>query len=156
MRTERIEIHIASSPGGVWEVMQDVERWPEWTPSIRKVAPQGPAKLDLGHRFRISQPRLQPMVWTVTRLQPGTSFSWQTRMPGVVLTARHEIASENAGSRVRLGLEFAGCLGDVVAWLTRNINRRYLRMEAEGLKARCERGCDGLQRPAHAKTAHRA
>lgn len=147
MRTRRIEIHIASSPDRVWNVMKDVERWPDWTSSILEVVPLGSARLEIGHRFRIVQPRLKPMVWAVTQLHPGKSFSWRTQAPGVVLSARHEIETEGAGSRVRLCLKFEGLLGGAVAWRMREINLRYLRMEAAGLKARCERSPDDPQTP---------
>lgn len=119
---------------------------------MREVAPLGSARLDIGRRFRIVQPRLKPMVWTVTRLHPGKSFSWQAGTLGVVITARHEIETEDAGSSVRLTLEFEGLLGGILARLMRRTNLRYLRMEAEGLKMRCEHDATGSENPAIAST----
>jgi hypothetical protein len=41
------------------------------------------------------------------------------------------------GSRVSLSIHYGGLFGPCLAWWTHNLNERYLRMEAEGLKAHC-------------------
>lgn len=138
MRTEATRIDIACAPEHVWDVVADVVRWPQWTPSITQVEPLDRPELAIGHRYRIRQPGTRAMVWTVTRLEPGSAFWWATGRSGTGVEARHAVAPVPAGSRVHLQLGFSGPLGGLVALLTRTRNRRYLRMEAMGLKDRCE------------------
>jgi hypothetical protein len=94
--------------------------------------------LTIGSRARILQSGLPPALWEVTELQDRKGFTWATRRPGVLVTASHIVESLNGGCRVTLVLQFSGLLGPVVAFLTRGLNRRYLSLEANGLKKRSE------------------
>ena len=134
-----ITIDIHAPPDRVWAVMRDIERWPEWTASVTSVTPLDGGPLAIGARARIRQPRLLPAVWRVTSLQDGSSFAWETRSPGVCVTARHWVEPAPGGSRATLALEFSGLFGPLVARLTRDLNQRYLALEASGLKQRSER-----------------
>ena len=62
-------IHINAPPDAVWAVMIDVERWAEWTDSVRKITREGSGKFGAGF-FSTS----------------GDYFDWQVRIgyhPGV-------------------------------------------------------------------------
>jgi uncharacterized membrane protein len=123
----------------VWDVFADVERWPEWTTSTtRVVALDGPV-LEVGKRFRIKQPRLPDLVWEVTAVDPGASWTWRTRSPGATTVATHEVVAQgDARALVRQRIDQQGPLGTVVAVLMRRLTKRYLHMEAQGLKASSE------------------
>jgi uncharacterized protein YndB with AHSA1/START domain len=133
-----IEVDVDAPPERVWQVMSDVERWPEWTPSVLSVQREDTGPLRVGSRARIRQPKLVRADWEVTALQPGREFTWITRSPGVVVTARHAVEPTGRGTRATLSIRYDGLLGPVVAWLTRGINDRYLGLEAAGLKRRSE------------------
>jgi energy-coupling factor transporter transmembrane protein EcfT len=75
----------------------------------------------------------------VTELDEGRGFTWVTQGPGVRVTARHWVEANKGGSRVTLSLEFSGLLGPLIARLTRNLNERYLALEARGLREHSER-----------------
>lgn len=123
----------------VWDVFSDVERWPDWTASVlRLVGIDGP-ELKVGSRFRIDQPRMPRLVWEVTELAPGRSWTWVQRSPGGVTTARHDvIATPDGHTVVRQELDQRGLLGAVVARLMHRMTVRYLELEAQGLKDRSE------------------
>jgi uncharacterized membrane protein len=130
-------VEIPAPPQIVWPVMVDVERWPEWTASISRVLRLSPGPLQVGSRVRIHQPKLPPAFWRVTELNPGASFTWVSRAPGVRVKARHAVEAIAAGTRVTLSIHYDGLLG---AWLARwvgDLNERYLALEADGLKAYC-------------------
>jgi uncharacterized membrane protein len=138
-------VEIDAPAGVVWEVFSDVERWSEWTGSItRIVALDGPG-LAVGKRFEIKQPRMPKLVWEVTELTPGHSWTWVQRSPGGLTVARHDVVAESANrTRVRQQLEQRGPIGSLVGMLMRGMTRRYLDLEAAGLKARSEqRRVDG-------------
>jgi uncharacterized membrane protein len=123
----------------VWDVYSDVERWPEWTASVtRLVALDGPG-IAVGKRFEIKQPRMPKLVWEVTEVTPGASWTWVQRSPGGLTVARHDVIAESDGrTNVRLQIDQRGPVGALVGLLMRGMTKRYLELEAAGLKARSE------------------
>lgn len=137
-------IEIAAPAGLVWDVFSDVERWPDWTASIERVVPLDGAALALGRRFAIKQPRLPNLVWQVDALAPGASWSWRQAGPGAISHAVHEVVALDPGrTLVRQRFEQRGPIGAVLGRLFTGMTRRYLQMEADGLKAACEARCAG-------------
>jgi hypothetical protein len=94
--------------------------------------------LQVGSRVRIEQPRLPATVWTVSDLVEGERFTWTSTSPGVHTRASHRVVGTAAGSRVTLSIDQAGVLGRWVGRLCGGLTRRYVEMEAAGLKQRSE------------------
>ena len=138
MRTFRITTDIAAPAERVWQVMSDTDRWHEWTPSVTRVKRLGGGPLALGSRALIRQPRFPPALWKVTAIEPGKSFTWVSIAPGLRVVGHHSVEPTGAGSRATLSLELEGILGGVWGRMTRDITKRYLALEARGLKARSE------------------
>lgn len=123
----------------VWEVFSDVERWPEWTASVTSLVGRDGTKLAVGKRFSIKQPGLSKLVWRVTDIDPGLSWTWVQRAPGAFASARHDVIAQPDGrTLVRQQLDQRGVLGSLVARLMVNKTKRFLQLEAEGLKSRSE------------------
>ena len=133
-----VSVDIAAPAERVWSVMSDVERWHEWTASIRRVQRLDEGPMRIGSRARVYQPGFPPALWTVTEFEPDGHFVWISRAPGLLVTARHSVEARVGGCRATLALEFAGLLGGFWAGLTNKVNLRYLHMEAAGLKQRSE------------------
>ena len=132
-------IEIDAPPQLVWDVFSDVERWPEWTASVSSLVARDGAGLDVGKRFAIKQPGMSKLVWKVTEIDPGSSWTWVQRSPGVRVTARHWVTAQPGGSTlVRQQLEQRGVLGALVGRLMIKKTKRFLELEAQGLKARSE------------------
>lgn len=132
-----ISVDIAAPPDRVWAVMSDIEKWREWTASVKSITLRDPGPLRTGSRAWVRQPKFPPAHWTVTDVSER-SFTWVSRAPGMVVTARHSVTPIGTGSRATLSLNFAGIFGPFFGRLTRDINNRYLAMEAAGLKRRSE------------------
>jgi carbon monoxide dehydrogenase subunit G len=133
-----LSANIAATPQHVWQIMTDVERWTEWTSSVTSIELMDSGPLAVGSRVRISQPRLIPMKWVVTQLEPEWKFTWVARSPGLSIAARHLLQQRGRNSRVSLSVEYDGLLGGTVARTWGQLTRRYLELEAAGLKQRCE------------------
>ena len=132
-----INVDIAAPPDRVWAVMSDIEKWHQWTPSVTSVRRRDQGPLRPGSRAWIRQPKFPPALWTVTEVG-DRSFTWVSRAPGMRVTARHYVTPVGSQSRATLSLTFAGIFGPFFGRLTRDINNRYLAMEAAGLKRRSE------------------
>jgi hypothetical protein len=131
-------VDISAAPQTVWAVMSDVERWHEWTASVRSVRLLGNGPLAIGKRALILQPKFPPAVWTVTALDPGRSFTWKSGVPGMWVYGHHSVDASRTGARAALKLRYEGPLGRLLGRLTLKITNRYLALEAAGLKARSE------------------
>jgi uncharacterized membrane protein len=103
---------ICSSSEHVWSVMSDVERWPQWLPTVSSVKQVGSEGMQRGARFRVAQPGLPQAVWAVTSVWPNRFFTWQSRSPGLRIVADHILTQEPDGTtNVLLRLSFDGILG---------------------------------------------
>lgn len=113
--------------------------WPQWTKSITAVQPLGGTDLRVGSQFRIKQPGLLPMVWRISDVRDGESFTMDTRSPGVRTVAFHRLGANPDGTtQITIGIEQSGPLSGVIHAVLGGRTRRYLKMEAAGLKAASE------------------
>ena len=137
-----ITTEIDAPPDVVFTVLSEIERWPEWTPTVTRVERLGDvdAPFGTGTRLRIVQPRVPPAEWTVTAFEAGRGFRFVSHSPGATVEANHWIEPAGSGDRstVSLSVTFGGFLGRLIGRMMRGINERYLAQEAAGLKQRSE------------------
>lgn len=138
MQEIRVIGHIEAEPARVWSVWEEVERWPEWTPTVTRIHRLSAGPLGEGTEVRIHQPGLRPAVWTITSWMPGLAFTWVSRHPGMTVVAEHRLAPSAGGTEVALTLRFEGWLSVLIAPLVARKTRAFVQQEAEGLKARVE------------------
>jgi uncharacterized protein YndB with AHSA1/START domain len=135
----RTTVEIDAPPDIVWATLLDVDHWPEWTRSVRTVERLDGTTLESGGRVRIKQPGLPMLVWTVSEVEPGTSFTWRAASPGLTTVGTHRVEPV-AGDRtaVTLGIHQSGLLSPILGRLITGRTKRYVQMEAEGLQHRAE------------------
>jgi hypothetical protein len=139
MANFRYTVEVFAPREKVWDVLVDVERWPEWTPTVTRAQRLDPGPLGLGSRTRIWQPRLMTTSWRVTALDPNAGvLVWETGRPGIKIIATHRVEPMQGSVRLTLTLQYKGILGLFMAIQLKNLNWDYLTKEAQGLKARCE------------------
>ena len=137
MRIERV-VEIDASPARVWEVLADLVRWPEWTPSVLTVELLDAGPLRTGQRARLHQPGYRPATWTVTAVAEGVSFVWETRAAGMRTVAGHALEPMAGGTRVTLSIDVSGPTVPLLGWLVMRATRKFVPLEAAGLKRRSE------------------
>ncbi|GIH16936.1 SRPBCC family protein [Rugosimonospora africana] len=134
-----ITVDIEADPATVWEELIDVERWPEWTASMREVKRLDTGPMALGSRARIRQPKMPVLVWEVTGFEEGREFTWSSHSAGVSTAGIHRVSANPDGtSTVFLAVDQTGVLAPLVGLFTGAQTRRYLGLEAHGLKHRSE------------------
>jgi len=135
----RASAEIAAPIERVWDAMVDVERWPEWTPTVTEAAWIDPAPTAVGRRARLRQPKLGRAVWRVTEFEAPTTFVWVHRVPGMLTEGRHELEAGPDGLvTLRLTLTHTGAMAKVAGLLAGELTAGYVATEAESLKRRCE------------------
>jgi uncharacterized membrane protein len=139
MENFRYTVEVFAPPERIWAVFVDVERWPEWTPTVTRAQRLEGGPLAVGSQTKIWQPKLTPVIWRVTVLDETAGvFTWTTSKPGIQVTATHKMETNDGGARVTLSLDYSGLVGALMAWQLKDLNWDYLTMEAAGLKQRCE------------------
>jgi uncharacterized membrane protein len=134
---ERASITIDAPIEVVWSVFTDVERWPTWASSFTSVELiDGPMRL--GAKARIRQPGLPTVIWEVTYWEPGRAWTWTAKSPGARTEASHVLTRVGEGTVAEQSIIPSGPLGRLAAFMWRSRTRRYLAIEAAGLKQRSE------------------
>ncbi|SBT36938.1 SRPBCC family protein [Micromonospora auratinigra] len=134
-------VEITADVDRVWAVQVDVERWPEWLPTVTSLRRLDAGPFTVGSSARLAQPRLRPAVWRVTELDPPRLFVWESDSPGVHSRGEHRVEALPEGRvRVELVMVQTGPLARPVGLLLGRTVRDYLRQEAAALKRRCEQG----------------
>ena len=131
-------LHIDAPLDVVWAVTEDVERWPEWTPTVESVRRVSQGSFEIGSTALLKLPGLPASTWTVTALSRGKRFAWESRVRGTRMVATHEMRAADGGTESVVSIEMFGPVALLLWPLMRVFGRRRLEQENAGLKGRCE------------------
>ncbi|HEX2154305.1 MAG TPA: SRPBCC family protein [Acidimicrobiia bacterium] len=138
MRFEK-SIEIDARQQRVWDVLSDLEAWPDRIESVDFVELLTPGPATEGSRVRLKQPKLPEGTWDITVWDAPSYFEYRQESGGVTNVAGHRVeALEEGRSRLILTLDMRGFLVPVVGLLYKNLTNRYMTIEAEGMKRAAE------------------
>lgn len=138
MRFEK-SIEIDAPRERVWEVLSDLEAWPQRIETVDTVELLTPAPIGEGSRVRLKQPKLPEGEWEVTSWEAPSFFEWRQKMTGATTVAGHRIQELDGGrSRLTLTLDMRGLLVPIVGLFYKGLTDRYMTLEAEGMKRAAE------------------
>jgi hypothetical protein len=141
VRTIHTEIGIDRPAAVVWDILADIERWPEWNPFAK-----ARGRLAMGERLEveIAPPGQKAMTFrpTVVKLDPGAELRWLGRF-GVsgIFDGEHGFRIAPAGAdrcRFEHFESFKGALVGPLLWLVGDATRRGFETMNRALKARAE------------------
>lgn len=101
----------------VWDLTLDVTSWPRITPTMTSVERLDAGPIHVGSSARVKQPRQTAAVWTVTRLEQGHEFTWQTRRMGLTMTGSHVVEPVGDHCRNTLSIDVEGPGSVLFGWL---------------------------------------
>ena len=132
-------IEIDASQHRVWDVLSDLEAWPQRIETVDSVELLTPAPITEGSRVRLKQPKLPEGIWEVTVWDAPSYFEYRQKSGGVTSVAGHRVeALEEGRSRLILMLDMRGLLVLVVALFYKGLTNRYMTVEAQGMKRAAE------------------
>lgn len=138
MRFEQ-SIDIDAPKQRVWDVLSDLEAWPQRIETVDDVELLTPAPVGEGSRVRLKQPRLPEGTWEVTAWDAPSYFEYRQQSSGITSVAGHRVEALDEGrSRLTLTLEMRGLLVAVVALFWKGLTNRYMTLEAQGMKRAAE------------------
>jgi len=132
------QLTIAADLDEVWRLTMDVEGWPAITPTMTSVERLDDGPLRVGSTARIVQPKQPPRTWTVSRLEPGRVFEWQTMLSATTMTGRHLLDAVSQGCRNTLEVEITGRGSGVLGVLARRQLAKAIATENEGFRRAAE------------------
>lgn len=130
--------HIDAAIDVVWALTEDVERWPDTTPTMTSVERLDEGPLAVGSQARIKQPGQRARVWTVTRFEQGRLFAWSTSALGTHMEGSHHLSEDGTGCVNRLELEITGGTAGLVGRLFGRQLLKAITTENEGFKQAAE------------------
>jgi uncharacterized membrane protein len=137
MRFEK-SIAIDASQQRVWEVLSDLEAWPQRIETVDIVELLTPAPITTGSRVRLKQPKLPEGTWDITVWDAPSYFEWTQKATGITSVAGHRVEALGEGrTRLTLTLDMRGFLIPV-AMFYKGLTNRYMNLEAEGMKRAAE------------------
>ena len=138
MRFEK-SIEIDASQERVWEVLSDLEAWPQRIETVDTVELLTPAPITTGSRVRLKQPKLPEGTWDITVWDAPSYFEWTQKTSGVTSVAGHRVDPLGPDrARLTLTLEMRGLLIPIIGLFYRDLTNRYMTLEAEGMKRAAE------------------
>ena len=138
MRFEK-SIEIDAPQQRVWDVLSDLEAWPERIETVDAVELLTPAPVTTGSRVRLKQPKLPEGEWDVTSWDAPSSFEWTQKGGGTTSVAGHRVEALCDGrSRLTLTLDMRGLLVPIMILFYRKLTNDYMDLEAEGMKRAAE------------------
>ena len=138
MRFEK-SIEINASQQRVWDVLSNLESWPQVVETVDTVELLTPQPFTTGSRVRLKQPKLPEGIWEVTVWDAPSYFEWTQKQSGVTNVAGHRVDPLGDGrSRLTLTLDMRGLLIPIIGRIYRDLTNRYMQLEAEGMKRAAE------------------
>jgi uncharacterized protein YndB with AHSA1/START domain len=73
----RLTRDIAAPASAVWALLTDIERWPDWGPTVRAGELPGPGPLSAGSRGRVQTAVGLWLPFEVTHFEEGRAWAWE-------------------------------------------------------------------------------
>lgn len=94
-----VERHIDAPTAVVWQILVDLDAWPQWGPSVSAATlDDGGRHIEAGSTGRVRTAVGAELPFRITEFTPGRRWAWA--VAGVSATT-HEVTPDGQGCRVR-------------------------------------------------------
>ena len=95
-RMPAVERFIPARPEAVWNVLVDLDAWPQWGPSVQRAELADSGPLTLHSHGKVWTPFGVALPFTITEFDDGRSWAWEV---GGIGATRHGVDSDGNGCR---------------------------------------------------------
>jgi len=129
-------IEINATPEKAWALLNNVEEWPKWIPSLKKIEKVTKGPMDVGSRVLVvARSLITVNLWmTITEFVPGRRVVMEGKVLGVKMTRYYELEPVNGRAKLTAGGEVSGLL----AFLVRRGGQRLSEEIVQALKKKVE------------------
>ena len=132
-------ILIAAPQQTVWDILSDLESWPDWTPTMQSIRADRDATAGVGSRFIVKQPGFPAARFVIDTWEEGAAFTWSSNGLGTRTTAHHVLEdADNGCTNLTLVLEMTGPLARAIWSVAKRKIRRFVDTEADSLRLASE------------------
>src|ERR671914_2145116 len=100
MRFEK-SIEIDAPQQRVWDVLSDLEAWPQRIETVDVVEVLTPPPISRGSRVRLKQHKLPEGTWDVTTWDAPSYFEWTQKTGGAASSPARHVAARRVGRAPR-------------------------------------------------------
>jgi len=121
----------------VWKLVDNLEEWPQWIPSVKKIerVSKGPLTVDSQLSVTAKVGRLTvKLLMTITEFIPERTVVMKGKALGIKLTRFYHLEPVNGKTKVTIGGEVSG----ILAWLARRGGQAISAEIARAAKRRIE------------------
>jgi carbon monoxide dehydrogenase subunit G len=130
-------IDINAPPDRVWALMDKLEQWPQWMPSIKKIERISKGPLAIGSQLSVTAKvsgLTVKLLMTIIKFVPEQTVVMQGRALGTSLTRFYILEPLDGKTKVTIGGDVSGAL----AWLARRGGRAVSDEMTQAAKKRIE------------------
>jgi carbon monoxide dehydrogenase subunit G len=130
-------IDINASPEKVWTLIDKLEEWPQWMPSIKKIERHSKEPLAVGSQLSVTAKvsgLTVTLLMTITEFVPERNVVMQGKALGTNLTRFYNLEPLDGATKATVGGEVSG----VLAWLARRGGQVVSDEIARAVKKRIE------------------
>ena len=130
-------IEINAPATKVWALVDRLEEWPQWMPSIKKIERISKEPLTVGSKLFVTAKvsRLTArLLMTITKFVPERSVVLEGKALGTKLIRFYTLEPLNGGTKVTIGGDVSGAL----AWLARRGGQAVSAEIAQAVKRKVE------------------
>jgi len=122
----------------LWTLVDNLEEWPKWMPSIKKIERVSKGPLTVGSQLsviaKVSRLTVK-LLMTITEFVPERAVVMEGKALGTRLTRFYTLEPVNGKTKVTVGGEVSG----LMAWLARRGGQAISEKIVQGLKKKIER-----------------
>ena len=109
-------VEIDAPPEKVWALVNDLEEWPQWIPSIKRIEKLSEGALGEGSQVRVTAKSIitVKLLMTITEFVPGQRAVMQGKVMGTKMTRYYTFEPVNQRTRLTAGGEVSGLLAFLV------------------------------------------
>ena len=133
----RASVEINSTPEKTWALLKNVEEWPKWIPSLKKIEKVTEGPLGVGSQVLVVAKSLITvnLLMTITEFVAGRRVVMEGRVLGVKMTRYYEM--EPVGQS-KAKLTAGGEVSGLLAFLVRRGGQRLSEEIVQALKQKVE------------------
>jgi carbon monoxide dehydrogenase subunit G len=130
-------IDINAPTGKIWALIDKLEEWPQWMPSIKKIERVSKGPLTIGSQLSVTAKvsgLTVTLLMTITEFVPEQAVVIEGKSLGTKLTRFYTLEPVNGNTKVTIGGDVSGAL----AWLARRGGQKVSAEIAQAVKKRIE------------------
>ena len=109
-------VEVDAPPEKVWALVNDLEEWPQWIPSIKKIEKLSEGALGIGSQIRVTAKSAitVKLLMTITEFVPGQHAVMRGKVLGTDLIRYYTFEPVDQRTRLTAGGEVSGLLAFLV------------------------------------------